>query len=139
MQNRVVRFVLNLGPRSHIGQRERDRVGFLSVKDRVIQMKMNNVFKIFQGTAPDYLNSNFTRISSIHKYSTRGSSVNFIVPKVKGQAYDTFYFTAIHHWNLLPKSIKEIGNLPQFKRAIKKHLSDQAWLAERDIMHHENY
>ena len=85
MHNRVVRFILNLGPRSHIGQRELDQVGLLSVKDRVIQMKLNHVFKIVHGTAPDYLSSNFTRISTVHKYSTRGSSVNFIVPSSKGQ------------------------------------------------------
>jgi hypothetical protein len=139
MQNRVVRFILNWGPRTHIGQQELDKVGLLSVKDRVIQMKMNHVFKIFQGTAPDYLNLNFTRTSSIHKYSTRGSPFNFIVPKIKGQASQTFYFTAIRHWNFLPNSIKETGNFPKFKHAVKKHLSDQARIAELNPMYHDRY
>ena len=47
MNNKVVRFILNMGPRTHIGQRELDRVGLLSVKDKVIQMKMNHVYKFF--------------------------------------------------------------------------------------------
>ena len=64
-----------MGPRTHIGQRELDRVGLLSVKDRVIQMKMNHVYKIFHGTAPDYLNAHFTRVTSVHSYSTRGTRV----------------------------------------------------------------
>jgi hypothetical protein len=132
-------FILNLGPRTHIGQQELDKVGLLSVKDRVIQMKMNHVFKIFQGTAPDYLNLNFTRTSSIHKYSTRGSPFNFIVPKIKGQASQTFYFTAIRHWNFMPNSIKETGNFPKFKHAVKKHLSDQARIAELNPMYHDRY
>ena len=140
MQNRVVRYILDLGPRSHIGQDELQKVGLLSVKDRVIQMKMNHVFKIFHGTAPHLiLNSNFTRTSSIHRYSTRGSPFNFIVPKIKGQANQTFYYTAIHHWNFLPNSIKEMSNLASFKRAVKQHLSNQAKLAELDPVHHDRY
>ena len=91
MHNKVVRFKLNMGPRTHIGQRELDRVGLLSVKDRVIQMKMSYVYKIFHGTAPDYLNAHFTRITSVHSYSTRGSPYNFIVPEIKGQASHTFF------------------------------------------------
>ena len=102
MHNKVVRFILNMGPRTHIGQRELDRVGLLSVKDRVIQMKMSDVYKIFHGTAPDYLNAHFTRITSVHSYITRGSPYNFIVPRIKGQASHTFFHTAIRHWNFCP-------------------------------------
>ena len=32
MHNKVVRFILNMGPRTHVGQRELDRVGLLSDK-----------------------------------------------------------------------------------------------------------
>ena len=131
MQNKIVRFILDLGPRSHIGQDELDRVGFLSVKDRVQQLKLNMVFKIFHGTSPDYLKSNFTRLSTLHTYSTRGSPYNFHVPKTQGQACSTFFFTAIGHWNNLPSNIKEINNISRFKKAVKKHLSDQARLLEQ--------
>ena len=47
MHSKVVRFILNMGPRTHTGQRELDRVGLLSVKDKMIQMKMNHVYEIF--------------------------------------------------------------------------------------------
>lgn len=139
MHNKVVRFILNMGPRTHIGQKELDRARLLSVKDRVIQMKMNHVFKIFQGTAPEYLNTHFIRTRTVHSYSTRGSPYNFIVPRIKGQASQTFFNTAIHHWNFLPNSIKEINNPFQFKCAIKKYLSEQAGLAEHNPMHHKRY
>ena len=139
MHNKVVRFILNMGPRTHIGQRELDRVGLLSVKDRVIQMKMNHIYKIFHGTAPDYLNAHFTRVTSVHSYSTRISPYNFIVPRIKGQASHTFFYNAIRHWNFLPNSIKEINNLSHFKTAVKKHLSEQARLAEQNPSHHNNY
>ena len=45
MQNKMVRFVLDLDPRAHVGKQQR-KDGLLSVKDRVIQLKLNQVFKI---------------------------------------------------------------------------------------------
>jgi hypothetical protein len=54
-QNKIVRFMLNLGPRVHIGQTELDRAGLLSVSDRAKQIMLHHMFDIFHGTAPDYL------------------------------------------------------------------------------------
>ena len=59
----------------------------------------------------------------MHKYSTRGSSFNFAVPKSKGQARFTFYNTAIHHWNTLPNEIKNTNDFNMFKQLVKKHLA----------------
>ena len=42
----------------------------------------------FYNISPGYLKLHFTRVSSVHNYSTRGSSFNFAVPKSKGQAID---------------------------------------------------
>ena len=55
LQNKVVRFILDIGPRTHIGQNELDKVGMLSTKDRIVQLKLNHVFKIFNDTCPHYL------------------------------------------------------------------------------------
>ena len=123
MQNKVVRFVLNLDPRSHIGQRELDQLKMLYVKDRVIQLKMNHVFNISNGFSNSYLGSNFNHFSSIHHYNTRNSELNFILPKAKSQACNTFYFTAIQDWNSLSTDIKSIRNKQSFKSAIRSHLS----------------
>ena len=91
MQNKVVRFVLGMGPRTHVGQEQRSKLGLVSVNDRVTQLKLNHVFKIFHGLSPDYLNFKFTRISSLHNHSTRGSSYNFTIPRIQGQAKNTFF------------------------------------------------
>ena len=123
MQNKIVRFILGVGPRTHIGQKELDMVGMLSSRDRVVQLKLNHVFKIFHDLSPDYLKLHFTRVSSLHKYSTRGSPFNFVVPSSKGQARFTFYNTAIHHWNSLPGMIKNTNNFSLFKKLVKKHLA----------------
>ena len=133
MQNKVVRFILNMDSRSHVGQDERNKISLLSVKDRVFQLKLNQVFKIYNDMSPEYLKCNFKRVSSTYSYSTRGSLHNFIMPRVQGQVRNTFYYTGIQHWNALPNSVKQIGNLPQFKKAVKKYLSEQAKLREQDI------
>ena len=93
-------------------------LGLFSVKDKVIQLKLNQVFKIYHGLSPDYLNFKFTRISSLHHYSIRGSPHNFTVPKVQGQVNNTFY-SGIQHWNSLPNSVKQVNKFPNFKEAIK--------------------
>ena len=131
MQNKVVRFILDLGPRAHIGQAERNKIGMLSVQDRVIQLKLNQVFKIFHEKAPVYLSANFTRTNSVHNHGTRDSSYNFIVPSNQGNVSHTFFYSGIKHWNSLPNSIKQISNLAQFKKTVKKHLMDQAIRTEQ--------
>ena len=68
--------------------------------------------------------NDFTRVSSFHKYNTRGSPYNFVVPLAKGQARFTFNSTAIHHWNSLPNEIKSNSDFNVFKKLVKKHLVD---------------
>ena len=46
MQNKMVRFILKLDSRAHIGNDELVNAGFLSVVDRVKQLKLGHVFKI---------------------------------------------------------------------------------------------
>ena len=58
-QNKIVRFALDLGPRAHIGQNELDRIGILSVKDRARQLMLNQMYDIFNGTAPSYLKNDY--------------------------------------------------------------------------------
>ena len=121
MQNKIIRFILKLEPRSHIGREEFEKLGMLKVEDRIKQLKLNHVFKIYHDEAPEYLISHFRKFSNIHRYSTRGSSTNFILPKVKGQACNSFFFTGIKEWNLLPNHVKTSKTHVQFKKAVKSH------------------
>ena len=52
LQNKVVCLILDVGPHTHIGQNELDKVGMLSCKDRIVQLKLNHVFNIFNDTCP---------------------------------------------------------------------------------------
>ena len=100
-------------------------MGMLSSSNRVVQLKLNHVFKIFHNLSPEYMHLNFTKVSTFHKYKTRGSPFNFVVPLAKGPARFTFYNTAIHHWNSLPNDIKSTQDFNVFKTLVKKHLSIQ--------------
>ncbi len=125
MQNKMIRFILNLEPRSHVGHDQFEKLGMLNVKDRVKQLKLNHVFKIYHCTAPKYLCSHFRKLSNTHRYNTRGSSTNFLVPKIKGQQCNTFFFTGIQEWNQLPGHIKSLQTKVQFKKAVKSHFLSQ--------------
>ena len=122
-QNKMVRFITNQGPRSHVGQIERSQIGYLSVDDRVKFLRLCHAHKFFYNASAPYLQENFIRVTEVHKYNTRSSSFNFRVPKVKGAATTTFFNCAIHDWNSLPKEIKRIKELGQFKSAIKVYFT----------------
>ena len=79
---------------------ELDKVDMLSSQDRILQLKLNHVLKIFNENCPYYLKFDFTSFI-LHKCSTRGSSFNFVVPLArtltKYRARFSFYNIAINH------------------------------------------
>ena len=96
MQNKIIRFILDLGPRSHISTIQFKRVNMLPVSYRVKQLKLNHVFKIYNDQCPLYLKENFLKISDTQLSTcTRASINNFFLPRVKNQAVNSFYFSAI--------------------------------------------
>ena len=124
MQNKIVRYILDLDNRAHIGCNELEKVNMLYVEDRVKQMKLNHVFKIWNGYGPEYMREKFSKLSDTESRTcTRASSNNFFLPRVRGQGINTFYFTAIKDWNSLPVSIKEIQNFENFKTRVKTNIA----------------
>ena len=91
------------------------------------------MFKIFNGTSPSYLLDHFHKMSEFHGYNTRGSSENFIVPRVSNQALTTFFFNGIKDWNSLPSEIKSCVSFNVFKTSVKKYLNSQMQLMENSI------
>ena len=102
--------------------KEFEKLGMLKVEDRIKQLKLNHVFKIYHDEAPEYLISHFRKFSNIHRCSTRGSSSNFILPKVKGQACYSFFSLLVLrnriHYQIMSKHQK---TTVQFKTAVKSH------------------
>ena len=53
-QNKIVRFITNQGPRSHVGQYERSQIGYLSVDDKVKFLRLCHTHKIFYNISAPY-------------------------------------------------------------------------------------
>ena len=106
-QNKIIRFVLKMDPRSHVGANEFKSIGWLPVSRRVDQIILNHVFKIKSGQSAQYMAESFIEASSLHSYGTRFSeSGNFSIPKVKSFGKKYFVYNGCILWNNLPSHIK---------------------------------
>lgn len=123
-QNKTVRFIKNLGPRSSVRKEELSSVGFLNIENRVKQLRLGHAHRIYNNTCPEYLKDNFKKVIDHHEYNTRSRQFNFVVPKVKGVDSTSYFFSAIRDWNSLPNSIKEITNHNSFKFAVRNYLKN---------------
>ncbi len=61
-------------------------------------------------------------MSNVHSHNTRNSEFNFFVPSVNCHSCSTFYYNAIREWNALPREIKKIKNIQNFKIEVKNFL-----------------
>ena len=121
MQNKVIRYILNLSPRSHIGAAEFQMVNMIPVEYRVQQLKLNHMFNVVNNRAP-----NLFSIAMVHNFQervTRRSEHNVVIPRVKNVS--SFRFTASKLWNNLPSDLQLTQSKYQFKRGVKKWLVDQ--------------
>lgn len=138
-QNKLIRFVLGLDSKSHIGPEQFKSLNWLPVAKRVEQLTLCHVHKIKIGRAPEYLKENFVPLSSIHDRCTRSRvTVNptlgpsgsisfsdtgrFSLPKVGNFGRKTFAFNGISLWNYIPQDLRNISCTTKFKHAIKTHL-----------------
>ena len=122
-QNKMIRFILNLDNRSHIGHKELAKAGFIKVSDRVTQLKLGHAFKIYNETSPSYLTSHFQKLSlNENRIATRAKAYNFQVPKI---TTNTFIYSTIKDWNELPNDIKASRTENVFKSKVKKYLEDK--------------
>ena len=96
MQNKMIRYILNLNSRSHLGCSEFEKLDMLNVSDRVKQNKLNHVHRIWNRTGPHYMRENFDRLCDIESRNcTRASANNFFLPRVKQQGTNTFFFILV--------------------------------------------
>ena len=128
----AVRFIKNLGPKSHIGFLELNSLNMLNVAFRVKQLRLSHVHKVFNGTGPSYLSEQFIKVSDVHYHFTKGSPEIFIVPTVNGVAATTFYYSGIKDWNSLSSDVKQKCTFNGFKSAARQYLRSQLQLMESD-------
>ena len=125
-QNKLIRVILKVHPRTHLDQFHFNKLNWLSVKKRTVYIKLLLTFKIVKKTVPKYLNNFFTRVGESHQYSTRGSSTDFIPIRFKTlMGKNSFKYSAATQWNMLPTYLKLSESLCTFKKSLKKWLQSQ--------------
>ena len=133
MQNKITRFILDLDSRAHIGNQELVKAGYLSVPDRVKQLKLGHVYKIRNKTSPYYMNTHFQMLNEIEgRNVTRSVAHNFFVPRVYNQGTNTFFYSSIKSWNDLPNKLKCIEHEKEFKEKLKQNLVANARRVDND-------
>jgi len=131
-QNKIIRFVLNLLPRSHIGRDQFNNLKWLPVHSRVNQILLCHVFKISKNRAPFYLQDHFTPVSTVHNHSTRLRSkitsvdgtlsdcLRYVLPTVKSFGKNSFAYNGCKLWNNLPQNVRDASTISSFKVKVKK-------------------
>ena len=136
-QNKLIRFVLNLDTRAHIGREQFLTLNWLPLSSRVDFKTIGHVFNIHAHSAPLYLSEHFVPVSDVHRHNTRfrvKSSYNadntgcsfidsgrFSIPKVKSFGKRSFAYRGCTLWNDLPQNIRDSRSYSNFKLVAKEH------------------
>ena len=129
-QNKAIRFILNVKPRTSLKSVDDRLAGFLPLSYRVNSLKLCQLYKVYKGIAPSYLISNFKLID--HHYDTRLKlHKNFFVNSHNKPGQQTFQFTASNLWRTVPTPLKLIEKYETFKRELKKFMWDEVFRNEK--------
>ena len=131
VQNKVIRFVLGIPPRTHLGCSEFSRVNILPVKYRADQIKLNHMFNIVHGSAPEYLKHSIN-LSRSNRYDTRSGNLSCVMPSVKGFGIKSFFYSASKLWNSLSPNLQHVTNKYLFKRNVKAYLWEKLLAVDQD-------
>lgn len=124
-QNKLVRTILKMHPRTHINNDCFKELGLLNVEKRVIFLKLGMSRKILNNMVPKYLVNYYNMVRTQHLYNTRGRDFNIYPCGFKSLVgKNSFLYTSAMAWNKLSTSIKNITELKHFKRVLKKWLME---------------
>ena len=134
-QNKVIRFILGLPSRSHIGPTEFSGANMLPVPLRVDQFKLNHMYSIINDIAPIYLKTG---------HVTRSGNSACFVPRLNVFAIKSLCHTGIKQWNALPSATQLISNKQAFKSEVKQDAREAmrvvfSVLTKRICMHKTNF
>ena len=133
LQNKCIRFCLQLNNRSHIGYKEFENINWLTVDDRFKQHICTYAHKFFADKSPIYMKDVFEQYRE-GRVSTRNSKMKLSQPLRRsryGQS-SISYLTPVL-WNSLPNILKETANTNTFKHELKKYFLENFRKKENDI------
>lgn len=121
-QNKVMRFVLSLPPRSSISVEHFSKLGWLNVDYRVKFLGLCSLHKIVYAEQPNYF-SDLVKTNT-HSYSTRTNTVPVQIPRVQSSGKGTFVYNSAKNWQNLPENLKTIKTQKPFKFKCKNFLKE---------------
>ena len=125
MQNKCIRFCLQLRPLDHIGQHHFQRMNWLNVRDRFNQCLCSAVFNFIHNRSPQYMSEIFHIAPQIN-IGTRCSKLKLILPFRKtNMGQNTLSFLGPQQWNKLPNEIKLSKTINTFKHKLKEYFFDE--------------
>ena len=125
LQNKCIRFCLQLGNRDHIGIKEFQTINWLPVNDRCLQQLASHAFKFFDSTCPVYMSEIFDATDNNHM-NTRSSLLRLKIPfckSSKGQTSPSYLIPKV--WNSLPSQLKLSKNIDDFKHGFKRNFFER--------------
>ena len=114
VQNRCVRYCLQLDNRSHIGVKHFEKINWLPVSERFNQYLCSSTFRFFNQTCALYFHDKYD--NQVNQANTRSSVLKLKHPlrnTCSGQK-DLSYLTPVV-WNSLPTNLKLVNSLNNFK------------------------
>ena len=125
MQNKCIRFCLQLNKMSTISHKEFKDLNWLAAINRFEQRVISIVFKSINSNCPYYLNEDF-EFAPEGYISLRN---NFLKLKQSFRNTNTgqkaLSFIGPSFWNQIPETLKKTENLNTFKHNLKKHFFNQ--------------
>ena len=134
VQNKIIRFILDLPARSHVGYVEFSKAKMFPVHKRAEQLKMNHMFNILHGNSPAYLKENISLQDNTSHQTRSVTSLSCQTRRVNSFGLRSFFYTAIKCWNSLPFSLRSINTKQLYKNNLKKSFWNQ-FRTENQVIH----
>ena len=124
MQNKCIRFCLQLDNMSHVGIDELQKINWLNTYDRYRQSLCSLVFNSLLGKCPLYISEIFDVVQQDNR-NTRFSYLRLRQPFRKtNMGQKSLSYTCPGEWNKLSANLKKCQNLNTFKHKLKNHFLD---------------
>ena len=125
LQNKTMRFALDLSPRTHLDITHFLKMQWLPVDVGVEQLNLSIMHRIVHSGAPCYLTESFGMVSQVHDVETRHGTLSVSLPSTGRTGSKAFKLNGIKSWNKLPLKIKKQNSLAPFKEAVRLYLIDR--------------
>ena len=133
LQNKCIRFCLQLDNREHIGNEHFDKINWLPIDQRFKQCLSTSIFKFFSEMCPQYVNKIYTRTNQ-NDTVTRNSFIKLFQPlRTKALSQKCLSYLGPLIWNGLPDDVIPSNNVITFKHKVKKTFLSLLRQKDQDI------